>query len=232
MGDGDSSPGTESYILSSDYRVRVLEGLAEQGRATPTELAEHADEPRSHVSRALSELEDRDVVSLAVPEGRRVGRYYELTTTGRSAWEEIEPEVRGMTVDIGATPSPTMERVVSCAEAELGDSVCLVGVRRDTAVSVCYTDERIEENYAVEELEEGFRTLRFEHALDSVEMLGDECWSDVIHFGGFSVLRVLAAEDRSVLLWFDNDGTVSVPDFAANIESIVEESALAAGGGH
>lgn len=50
-----------AYVIGSQYRTSVLETLADQP-STPTQIAEQHDVAVSHVSRALSELSDRDIV--------------------------------------------------------------------------------------------------------------------------------------------------------------------------
>ena len=77
------------YVISSDHRTAAVGRLAE-GPATPTQIAEGVDISVTHVSRALRELRKRDLVDLLVPEERRKGRIYGITTRGREVWELIE----------------------------------------------------------------------------------------------------------------------------------------------
>lgn len=77
------------YVISSDHRTMVLGRLAE-GPATPTQIASDVDLSVTHVSRALSSLRDRDLVELLVPEDRRKGRVYGITSQGTEAWETIK----------------------------------------------------------------------------------------------------------------------------------------------
>lgn len=77
------------FVVSSRYRVLVLRRLAE-GPASPSTIATNADVAISHVSRALSELSDRSLVELLVPEPRKKGRIYGLTDRGEEVWEHIE----------------------------------------------------------------------------------------------------------------------------------------------
>jgi DNA-binding transcriptional ArsR family regulator len=69
------------YVDASTYRTDVLHSLAE-GPATPKRLAETVGAEITHVSRALQELRDRDLVELLVPEARRKGRVYGATDKG------------------------------------------------------------------------------------------------------------------------------------------------------
>jgi len=77
------------YVISSDHRTVVLRRLAD-GPATPTQIASDVDLSVTHVSRALRSLRDRDLVELLVPEERRKGRVYGITTEGTEIWALIE----------------------------------------------------------------------------------------------------------------------------------------------
>lgn len=70
------------FATSSSYRRHVVEALSRRER-TPTGLADVTDIKTTHVSRALSELEDEELVELKVPASRQKGRYYGLTEKGR-----------------------------------------------------------------------------------------------------------------------------------------------------
>ncbi|MFC7068786.1 winged helix-turn-helix domain-containing protein [Halobaculum lipolyticum] len=76
------------YVISSDHRVVVLGRLAE-GPATPTRIAEDVELSVSHVSRALGSLRQKDLVELLVPEERRKGRVYGITSEGEEVWADI-----------------------------------------------------------------------------------------------------------------------------------------------
>lgn len=76
------------YVISSDHRVAVLGRLAD-GPATPTRIAEDVDLSVSHVSRALGSLRQKELVELLVPEERRKGRVYGITSKGEEVWQDI-----------------------------------------------------------------------------------------------------------------------------------------------
>lgn len=76
------------YVISSSHRTVVL-GRLDDGPATPTQIAKDVDLPITHVSRALQSLRDRDLVELLVPEARRKGRVYAITSKGEDVWEVI-----------------------------------------------------------------------------------------------------------------------------------------------
>ncbi|WP_418280284.1 ArsR family transcriptional regulator [Halorubrum sp. DTA98] len=76
------------FVISSQYRVSVLERLSE-GPATPSGIADDKDIEIAAVSHALSSLRDRDLVELLVSEDRRKGRVYGITESGEALWTEI-----------------------------------------------------------------------------------------------------------------------------------------------
>lgn len=77
------------YVISSHYRVTVLQHLA-QGPATPSRIASESQLSIAHISRALGELRDHSLVNLLVSEDRKKGRVYGVTDKGESIWEQIE----------------------------------------------------------------------------------------------------------------------------------------------
>ena len=80
-----------SYVISSRYRIATLRRLSD-GPATPSLIADETDLSIAHVSRALQELRDADLVTLLVSENRRKGRVYGITDAGLEVWETIEAE--------------------------------------------------------------------------------------------------------------------------------------------
>lgn len=80
-----------SYVISSRYRIATLRRLAD-GPATPSLIADETELSIAHVSRALQELRDADLVTLLVSEKRRKGRVYGITDEGLEVWQTIEAE--------------------------------------------------------------------------------------------------------------------------------------------
>lgn len=80
-----------SYVISSQYRVIVLQQLAETP-AMPSQIAAETGQNLSNVSRALQHLRSHDLVELLVPENRRKGRVYGITERGERLWARIEAE--------------------------------------------------------------------------------------------------------------------------------------------
>ncbi|WP_345778547.1 winged helix-turn-helix domain-containing protein [Natrinema sp. DC36] len=81
------------YVISSQYRIEIMKRL-DEGPKTPSAMAKpNSDIPIAHVSRALTNLREKDLVELLVPEERKKGRVYGLTDEGEAIWEEAKKQV-------------------------------------------------------------------------------------------------------------------------------------------
>lgn len=80
-----------SYVVSSRHRVAVLGYLAENP-AIPSRIVDETGQDFSSVSRALGNLRSHGLVELLVPETRRKGRVYGITTKGARVWSRIDAE--------------------------------------------------------------------------------------------------------------------------------------------
>jgi DNA-binding transcriptional ArsR family regulator len=78
-----------SYVIRSQYRTAVLRRLVD-GPATPSQIASEADFAIAHVSRALGELREKELVELLVSEDQRKGRVYGITEEGERVWDRME----------------------------------------------------------------------------------------------------------------------------------------------
>lgn len=79
------------YVISSTYRQTVLATLHESP-ATPSTISDETGIAMAHVSAALTDLRERDLVQLLVPESRRKGRVYGLTDRGEEVVSVIREE--------------------------------------------------------------------------------------------------------------------------------------------
>ena len=68
-------------IKASSYRRRVLQAL-ESREKTPTEISKELNIKISHISRALTELEEMNLIKCLTSELRK-GRIYRLTKEGK-----------------------------------------------------------------------------------------------------------------------------------------------------
>ncbi|MFD1600087.1 winged helix-turn-helix domain-containing protein [Halobellus rarus] len=94
MSVGKSRWDEVGYVISSRYRVLVLERLIE-GPATPSRIATDSGSSITHVSRALQQLREQSHVELLVSEDRKKGRIYGITGVGRSLWETVKQKNLG-----------------------------------------------------------------------------------------------------------------------------------------
>ena len=81
---------TISFVISSNYRVLVLDQLA-AGPEIPSRISadDHEHVLIEHVSRALGQLRDRELVELLVPDEQEKHRFYGLTEQGERVWQQM-----------------------------------------------------------------------------------------------------------------------------------------------
>lgn len=82
------------FILSSTYRIKVVAALRD-GPMIPSEIAEETGKNIEHISRAIQELREENVVELLVDEDRQKGRFYGLTDEGREAVDGLGDRLQG-----------------------------------------------------------------------------------------------------------------------------------------
>ncbi|MDA4112404.1 MAG: hypothetical protein OK439_07675 [Thaumarchaeota archaeon] len=75
------------FVLSSETRFRILAFLS-MSSSTPTQLAKQIEKHLSHISRALRELESKDLVACSNPNNSKP-RQYRLTPEGDKLLREI-----------------------------------------------------------------------------------------------------------------------------------------------
>ncbi|MHB1908979.1 MAG: helix-turn-helix domain-containing protein [Nitrososphaerales archaeon] len=76
------------FVISSETRLRILAFLSKD-MSTPTQLAQKIEKHLSHVSRALRELEEKQLVSCVNPSYTKP-RLYSLTPEGQILIREVE----------------------------------------------------------------------------------------------------------------------------------------------
>lgn len=153
------------YITSSRYRRAVCEHLYMNGPALPSELARATDLAQPHVSRALSELRDRDIVELLVPESQQKGRLYGLTDQGIAALDRLErgrrPTETVVTVDREEFPYPglvdyLLDRYESTLQA--------VAVHDESVTRVFFASPEVADEDGSADAEEVLANLRMNRA--------------------------------------------------------------------
>ncbi|GAB6861507.1 ArsR family transcriptional regulator [Haloplanus litoreus] len=166
-------PDTKSYVLRSTYRMDVIQSLSQAGQLTPTSIAQKTGIRQPHVSRTLSELREKDLVSLAVPEDQHKGRLYELTEFG----EEIRAKTNQITWqnDIANIPS-THREIVAYLHQRLGEKVTGVGYYDGGTVSMYYFHDQMRNTFSEEQLVKSSETLikEFSHTdTKAAEIVGE-----------------------------------------------------------
>ncbi len=76
-----------SFIISSSYRTKILESL--NIPKTPSKLSKELVINKTHISRALSELEGKKMIKCLSPESKK-GRIYQITDYGKRVLEKVE----------------------------------------------------------------------------------------------------------------------------------------------
>ena len=153
MGD-DSDP--KSFVLRSTYRMNVIQSLAESGQLTPTSIVEKTGIRQPHVSRTLSELREKDLVTLVVPESQQKGRLYELTGDGEEIWSDTN-QIRWQN-DIANIPSAHRE-IVAHLHQEIGEKVIEVGYYDGSTVSMYYIHDKLRNKYSEKQFMKSAETL-------------------------------------------------------------------------
>lgn len=81
-----------SFLQMSDYRQQILETLHRSpSPQTPTKIATTTGIHRDHVSRHLTKLKEKDLVTVLNPDAQ-MHRYYELTEKGEEFVERLVEE--------------------------------------------------------------------------------------------------------------------------------------------
>jgi len=78
---------TVSFVFSSRLRLKILLKLS-KSKNTPKQLSISLKQPMSHVSKALKQLNERQLVECLTP-SRRKGRLYDITQSGSKVLDEI-----------------------------------------------------------------------------------------------------------------------------------------------
>ena len=75
-----------SFIISSSYRKKVLNGLTQPN--TPSKLSKELKINKTHISRALSELESKKMIKCLTPNIKK-GKIYVLADYGKTVLEQV-----------------------------------------------------------------------------------------------------------------------------------------------
>lgn len=146
----------KSFVLRSTYRMGVIRALSRSGQLTPTAIAKKTDIRQPHVSRALSELRKKDLVTLAVAEDQHKGRLYELTQFGADIWADITSvDWQGPADSI----PDDHQRVITRIQQVVGDQLLIAGYFDGCQIDNYYLSEPSQGGFSEERVEKTVETL-------------------------------------------------------------------------
>ncbi|ELZ99011.1 transcriptional regulator [Haloferax mucosum ATCC BAA-1512] len=192
------------YIASSRYRLSVCRYLSEHGSGLPSRIAAETDLAQPHVSRALSELRERDIVELLVPESQQKGRLYGLTDLGELAYERValDREAEITVVDPGDFPAPELiDKLVSMYE----DSLRAAAWCESNKTWVRFFSPSLADRYDEETMKTLVSTLTNEDAIDDPLAESSIGSPDLVAFtiDDVLVVRVPLGTDATLLVSLD-----------------------------
>jgi DNA-binding transcriptional ArsR family regulator len=117
--------------------------LSQSGQLTPSDIAAKTDVRQPHVSRALSELRETDLVTLAVPDSQPMGRLYELRESGAEVRSALD--LFDWRHELGDIPDGHRE-FVRHLHRQIGEAVSGVGHYDGETVSMSYLHDRFRDN--------------------------------------------------------------------------------------
>ncbi|POG54842.1 winged helix-turn-helix domain-containing protein [Haloferax marisrubri] len=153
------------YIASSRYRLAVCRYLSEHGSGLPSRIAAETDLAQPHVSRALSELRERGIVELLVPESQQKGRLYGLTDLGELAYERValDQEADVTVVDDGEFPAPELSSELQDA---YGDALRAIAWCEPVRTQIRFFEQSLLDRYDENTVKTLVATLTNEEAID------------------------------------------------------------------
>ncbi|MBS3079099.1 helix-turn-helix transcriptional regulator [Candidatus Pacearchaeota archaeon] len=75
-----------SYVLASSYRKKVLSALSTP--KTPSAISKEISINKTHISRALAELEDKGLIKCLTPNSKK-GKIYSIQDLGKETLTEV-----------------------------------------------------------------------------------------------------------------------------------------------
>jgi predicted transcriptional regulator len=75
------------YVIASSYRSKVLHDL--ETPKTPSHLSKNLNINKTHISRALSELEAKDLIECLTPKVKK-GKLYVISSKGKRILKETQ----------------------------------------------------------------------------------------------------------------------------------------------
>ena len=221
MASGDDH-GRETFVLRSDCRADVLTHLATEGPATPTQIAEDTEYRQPHVSRALTQLRDRDLIDLLVPEEQHRGRRYGLSETGETVWDQLRDGINNVEWTVEPPTTDAEREFVSLLREEFGEDLRMAGTYDGDSVRVLYADQDVLDTYSDTELERAIERLVQKYSLEDVSFPRANFRFEMKMFEEFSLLRIRDGSELQASVSFCSDHDIRVPAFARQISGIFD----------
>ncbi|KTG11720.1 MarR family winged helix-turn-helix transcriptional regulator [Haloferax profundi] len=210
-----------SFVLNSKYRKYVIENLARATLATPTEIAEKSDCHRPHISRAVSELRDENIVELSVSDDRTVGRYYCLTDTGEQLWDNIKDKIQQVNWQIVEPDSDIDTSFVDVAHNELGKKLRFIGKYDGESASILYADPDAVAEYTDEELEKGIREFVYRRVNMELNVPRRMCWAQTFFFESEAITMVKSDTGVLYSATFESYSEVDISALLSSLQQII-----------
>lgn len=77
------------FVLAAPNRIKIIKELQRLERATPTQISQETELLPTNVSRALGQLESRNLIK-CLTSGLRKGKLFELTEEGRTVLRNVK----------------------------------------------------------------------------------------------------------------------------------------------
>jgi DNA-binding MarR family transcriptional regulator len=208
------------YVAGSRYRREVCEFLETDGPEQPSTIAAAVDLAQPHVSRSLSELRERGVVELLVPESQQKGRLYDLTPEGREALARLRGETEGRDeirvefVDVEQFPH---RELLQFLVDEYGESLRLVVAREGDETEVYVADDSVPDHdeEVVAQMVAALRPGGEADPSDPATLPTGETRYVVRGFDETTLVRLPLSAEREVLLALGREADLAVDSFVS-----------------
>lgn len=208
---------TAGYIASSRYRASVCEFLEAEGPELPSRIASELEFAQPHVSRALSELRERGVVELLVPESQQKGRLYGLTSQGKTALVRLRGESDSVSVTFVEEEAFPYPPLVDFLSEEYPSAFRFALVREGDGSDAFVADEETRETYDQHSLSTVVAALSTSDATVNEQLNGAAEGGEgfvACGFGQALWIRLPVSDDTDVFVALDRDADVRVNSFA------------------
>ncbi|QIB74135.1 transcriptional regulator [Halogeometricum borinquense] len=207
---------TAGYIASSRYRVSVCKYLDREGPELPSRIASKLGFAQPHVSRALSELRDRNVVELLVPESQQKGRLYGLTREGKQALTRLRGDAASVSVSFVEERSFPYDSLIDHLCDEHDEELRLVVARNGDDSDVFVASEDVQKRYDEQSIARLIAALRAGETTIDDKLMDVPTGENQFAVRGLEhslLVRFSVDDDAEILVALEPDADVNVPAF-------------------